>query len=48
LNKITCKVEECCYNKSSACEADEVEVCSCGCAHVTDASETACRTFRRS
>ncbi len=46
-NKICCKVEECYYNNGDQCSAEVVDVRSCGCAHVTDCNETACKTFRR-
>lgn len=45
MSKIKCMVEECHYNSSYYCDAQEIEVCSCGTNSVSCADQTACRTF---
>ena len=45
MPEIKCMVEECKYNDGRHCSASQVDVCSCGCSHVTCANETACETF---
>lgn len=46
MSKVKCMVEECTYNCGNLCNANEIEVCSCGAKQVNCADETACRTFR--
>ena len=46
MSRIKCLVEECRYNSDCLCDAEEIEVCSCGSErNVRHSDETACRTF---
>ncbi len=47
MTKIKCLVEECKFNNSYACAANQVEVRSCGTTQVCNATETACQTFEK-
>lgn len=46
MGKIKCQVEECVYNSSKECQADEIEVRSSGTMSVSTSDQTACETFR--
>lgn len=46
MGKIKCQVEECVYNQSKMCQADEIEVRSSGTMSVSSSDQTACETFR--
>ena len=46
MSKIKCMVEECHYNDTCICNADEIEVCSCGSNNVKCDDQTKCHTFR--
>lgn len=45
MTDIKCLVEECKYNKSSNCHANEIEVRSSNTLQPSCADETACETF---
>lgn len=45
MTNIKCMVEECKYNQSTHCNANGIEVRSCGTTQVKNATETACETF---
>lgn len=45
MSKVKCLVQECKYNNSYLCDANEIEVRSCGSANVSTADQTACETF---
>lgn len=45
MSKIKCLVEECKYNNNCNCDANAIEVRSCGCKAVSCPDETACETF---
>lgn len=46
MSRIKCLVEECRYNSDYLCDAEQIEVCSCGSEKsVRHSDETACRTF---
>lgn len=46
MSRIKCQVEECVYNSSKLCQADEIEVRSSGTMSVNSSDQTACETFR--
>ncbi len=45
MTDIKCMVEECKFNKSNNCNADEIEVRSSNTLQPSSADETACETF---
>lgn len=45
MTEIKCLVEECKYNNSYYCDANEIEVRSNGTTKVTAPTQTACETF---